>query len=179
MRNVYASILLCTVMLVLTGCGPHYPETYGVYADTNHGQIRLEGQQIHSAGTLMGAYFGIPRSSGPECTSLKGLIVYEKNLDPSTVGLSRLTFLKNGEVGMGLFRQRIGINLWVPENNEPELDVKPVDGRPDMYIFTPRTPLTNGFYALHLGAFRGDVSGAVRVFDIVVGPAGDYQPATK
>lgn len=178
-RNVCASILLCIVMLALTGCGPHYPEMYGVYADTNHGQIRLEGQQIRSAGTFMGAYFGLPRSSGPECISLKDLIVYEKNLDPSTVGLSRLTFLKDGVVGMAPFQQRIRINLWVPENNGPELDVKPVDGRSDMYVFTPREPLTNGFYALHLGPFRGDVSGEVRVFDIVVGSPGDYQPTTK
>jgi hypothetical protein len=169
------SVHLLLLSVFVTGCRAHMPDAYGIYADTNHGQISLPGQPIVGAGNFMSAYFGVRGPSGPECRSLEDFIVYKKDVDPEALGLSKLDFLREGPVAGFLgAQQKIHVNLWVPESHAIEVDVKPVEDHRDMYIVKPRQKLDRGFYVLHVGPFRGDISTEVRVFDIVVGSASDY-----
>jgi len=166
---------LLLILAFIAGCRARMPDSYGIYADTNHGQISLPGQPILGVGNFMSAYFGLKGPSGPECHSIQDFIVYKKDVDPEALALSRLDFLREGAIS-GFFgsQQKIQVNLWVPENQAIEVDVKPVEDHRDMYIVKPRKPLDQGFYVLHVGPFRGDISTEVRVYDIVVGSASDY-----
>lgn len=172
---VNRTVHLLVASAFLVGCHAHMPDSYGIYADTNHGQISLPGQPILASGNFMSAYFGLRGPSGPECSNLQDFIVYKKDVDPETLKLSKLDFLREGAVSGFLgAQQRIKVNLWVPENQAIDIDVKPIEEHRDMYIVKPRTPLGTGFYVLHIGPFRGDISTEVRVYDIVVGNANDF-----
>lgn len=168
-------VQLLLISALIAGCHTHMPDSYGIYADTNHGQISLPGQPILGVGNFMSAYFGLRGPSGPECHNFQDFIVYKKDVDPGALELSKLDFLRDGAVSGFLgSQQKIQVNLWVPETQPIEVDVKPVEDHRDMYIVKPRKPLDQGFYVLHVGPFRGDISTEVRVYDIVVGSASDY-----
>ena len=170
-RAVYMLLL----SIFISGCHAHMPDSYGIYADTNHGQIPLPGQPIQAAGNFMSAYSGIKGPSGTECRNLQDFIVYKKNVDPGTLEISKMDFLRDGMVSGFLgSQQKIQVNLWVPEVQAIDVEVKPVEEHQDMYVVRPRKALEKGFYALHIGQFRGDISTEVRVYDIVVGSASDF-----
>jgi hypothetical protein len=172
---VKRTVHLLLISAFIAGCHAHMPDSYGIYADTNHGQISLPGQPILGAGSFISAYFGLRGPSGPESQDLQDFIVYKKDVDPGTLGLSKLDFLREGAVSDFLgSQQKIQVNLWVPEDRAIDVDVKPVEEHRDMYIVKPRKPLDRGFYVLHIGPFRGDISTEVRVYDIVVGNANDF-----
>jgi hypothetical protein len=158
------------------GCGNHFPDAYGVYANTNHGQVTLAGQPIKAVGNLMSSYFGVAGPSGPECSSLKEFIVYKKDVDPNSLSVVRLQFLRDGTIAgtFGFGQAHVMVNLWVPDRDHIDVEVEPVQGKQDMYVVKPRSPLEKGFYALTIGKFQGDIGSEVRIYDLAVGSASNY-----
>jgi hypothetical protein len=176
MSLVGLNSLAALVFLLVLGCGKSLPDAYGVYANTNHGQLVLAGQPIRSVGNLMSSYFGVAGPSGPECSSVKEFIVYKKDIDPNSLRVVRLQFLRDGAVAgiFGLGQSNVSINLWVPNRDHVDVEVKPVQGKQDMYLVKPRSPLEKGFYALTTGQFQGDIGSEVRVYDLVIGSVNDF-----
>jgi hypothetical protein len=172
-------IFILSALLAILGCGKKLPDAYGVYADTNHGQIVLPGQATRVAGTLLSPMPGLDGPSGPECSSLNDLIVYQKDVPPEAFGIVKLQFAGNADIP-SIFGAPVHtrINLWMPKDRV-EFDVKPMDKRPDMYVVSPRTPLAKGFYALYIGSFGGDMGMGGRVYDIAVGSVSDFPSAAN
>ena len=173
------SVVILSALLAILGCGKKLPDAYGVYADTNSGQIVLPGQATRVAGTLLSPMPGLDGPSGPECSSLNDLIVFQKDVPPDAFGIVKLQFAGSTDVP-SIFGAPVHtrINLWMPKERV-EFDVKPVDKHPDMYVVSPRTPLTKGFYALYIGSFGGDMGMGARVYDIVVGSVSDFPSAAN
>ncbi|MGO8757738.1 MAG: hypothetical protein ACLQG3_06400 [Terracidiphilus sp.] len=175
-RISYFSLPILFLLLPVLGCGKKLPDAYGIYADTNHGLILLQGQGVHAAGNLMSYYSGLPGPSGTACDSLNGFIVYEKDIDPNSIGLVKLQFLREGNISslMGFGATRVEVNLWVPIKDHIDLAVEPVERRRDMYLVSPRATLEKGFYALYIGQFGAEIGSERHVYDVVVGSAGDF-----
>ncbi|GEM_PF-4615673 len=169
------AILLASVTLV--GCGKSLPEAYGIYADTDRGQFLLKRQDLQTAGNIMSFFAGLTSPSGTECGSLKQFIVYEKDVSPDSVGLVQLQFLKEGNVSAIFGSQHTTVNLYVPNRDRIDIDIKPVEQRRDMYLISPRQPLPKGFYALYLGKFGVEIGTQSRVYDLVVGSVKDFPSA--
>jgi len=167
-RYLAYAVILSTLLLNL-GCSRSLPETYGIYADTNHGRILLQSHGVQRVGNIFSYFSGLNGPQGPECNSIKDFIVYEKDISPSSLKLVKLTFLKEGQLSGFGATTRVRVNLWVPGNDNFEFDVKPVEEHRDMYIMVPRSPLDRGFYALSIGRFVDN-----NVYDFVVGRASDF-----
>ncbi len=172
-RDLAFAIILSTILPTLS-CTRSFPDAYGFYADTNHGRLLLQSHGVQRVGNMMSYFAGLNSPQGPECSSVKDFIVYEKDVNPNSVQLVRLSFLKEGRVSGFLNTTPVRVNLWVPENKNIEFDVKPVEDHRDMYIIVPRAPLDRGFYALYTGQFGGDVGSRNNVYDFVVGHASDF-----
>lgn len=166
--------LAVVIFLSVQGCGKSLPDAYGIYANTNHGRLQLSGQVVQRAGNIMSYYPGLIGPSGQECTSLSELIVYEKDVSPTSIGVVKLQFVKQASISNIFSATTVTVNLWVPTKDQVEVDVKPVERRQDMYILTPRHRLDNGFYAVYIGPFGGDLGTQNRVYDFVVGSAKDF-----
>ena len=80
MKLGFSFLLLVSGLLPMFGCGKSLPDAYGVYADTNHGQILLQGQGVHVVGNMLRPIPGLSGPSGPECGSVKEFVVYEKDV---------------------------------------------------------------------------------------------------
>ena len=174
MNRHWKFVLITIVLVSMLGCGRSLPDAYGIYAYTNHGMSKLEGQGVQRVGNMMSFFAGLKGPSGVECGSLKDLVVYEKDVSPSSIALVKLQFLPEGNIP-GIFNSsHVKVNLWVPNKDQVDLDVKPVEQRRDMYILTPRSPLDKGFYALYIGQFGGMIGEESRVYDFVVGSASDF-----
>jgi hypothetical protein len=175
-KTFFSTLIMSAFLLFVLGCGKKLPDAYGMYADTNKGQLRLDGQGVLAAGNMMSYFAGVKGPSGAECDSLDDLIVYEKDVDPKSIRLVKLQFLKEGNVSafIGFGATRIRVNLWVPDKDLIDVDVKPVETKRDMYILSPRTHLVKGFYALYIGQFGGGLGSQSRVYDFVVGSVSDY-----
>jgi hypothetical protein len=178
MNRSGAYSLVTAFLVSVLGCGRSLPDAYGIYANTNHGSIQLKGEGVQLVGNMMSYYSGLAGPSGVECASLKDLIVYEKDVSPASIGLVKLDFLKEGKVSTIFSATPVRVNLWVPNKDQVELDVKPVESRRDMYIISPRSRLEKGFYALYIGRFGGDFGSDGHVYDFVVGSASDYPSYT-
>jgi hypothetical protein len=173
--NPYCFIL--AILLPMLGCSKKLPDAYGLYADTNRGQILLSGQVTRVAGTYLSPIQGVDGPSGAECRSLKDFIVYQKDVQPSAIGISQMQFYRYVNVPNILGGSiRTQINLWLPQNRI-DVEVRPVEQRPDMYIIVPKVPLEKGFYTIYIGSFGGDMGFGSRVFDIVVGSYSDFPSA--
>ena len=166
-------ILTTATVLMLLGCGRSLPDSYGIYAETNHGRVLLEGQSIRVAGSMLTPIPGVIGPSGPECSSLRDFIVYKKDVRPDSIGVVRLDFRKDSDV-RGIFGvTHTKVNFWVPQQRV-DLEVKPVETRRDMYLIVPKQELKNGFYAVYIGSFGGEFGMGGWVYDLVVGSAKDF-----
>ncbi len=172
-RSIVAFLAVLCLGIGLS-CGPSLPDSYGIYANTNRGRLRLEGEGILARGSLFSAVAGLKGPTGVECGSLESFIVYRKDVTPDAIAVSRLEFEGVVPVRGPFGESRELINLWVPKARV-EIDVKPVEGHSDMYLAIPREPLPKGFYTLHLGRFGSElpIMGGV-AYDIVVGAARDF-----
>jgi hypothetical protein len=76
-----------------------------------------------------------------------------------------------------LSKSTVAVNLWAAAENM-EFDVAPIDGEKDMYRLTPKSPLADGFYALHFGGMENqstlEASMGSVAYDFVVGNIDDY-----
>lgn len=168
-------LLLFLLMLVaLNGCSSSLPESYGIYANTDRGRLRLGSNQVAIRGILFSQIPGLNKPSGIECGSLTSFVVYLKNILPTSIRVSKLEFQGRESASGSPGGSHEPVNLWVP--TQPiEIDIKPVEGHADMYIVAPRSPVSKGFYALYIGAFGGDIPfEAGEVYDIVVGNVKDF-----
>lgn len=153
------------------------PENYGIYANTDNGLIVLAEQKVQSRGNLLQVISGIKGASGAECSTLINFIVFEKDINPKYILLSKLYFEESGSVRNLLGNDLVQVNLWVKEKGIP-FDVAPLERKKDMYRITPKEKLTEGFYALHFGGLdRKDMLEASIgnvVYDIVIGNKNNY-----
>jgi hypothetical protein len=173
-KAAYAPLSLVIVVLTVLGCGKKLPDSYGIYADTNHGQLLLPGQKVKRVGDFLASASGLDGPSGAECRSLKDFIVYGKDASPDSIHLVRLEFARDATVPV-IFGASVQTraNLWLP-NRHIDVEVRPVEARPDMYIVAPRTPLDKGFYALYMESAGGGLGTDGRVYDIAIGSINDF-----
>jgi hypothetical protein len=177
MNKNAAWIILGLLTLALWGCGQKLPESYGVYSDTDKGLIALQSQKILFSGNLMNAITGIKNASGAECNSINHFIVYEKDMNPEAITLSRLEFKKGDSVQSPFGSNYVTINLWVSAR-KIDVDKSPITEKPGMYKLTFKTKLEPGFYAIHYGGLNQistiEASAGNFAYDIVIGKASDY-----
>lgn len=140
--------------VIFLGCSEKLPENYGIYANTDNGLITLKSQKVSFVGNLFMSITGLKSASGTQFNSIKNFIVFEKDINPKHIRISRLEFKKGANVetpfGGSTYWE---LKLWTVASNI-EFDTSPVKDRKDMYKLTPKTPLTNGFYALHFGGLE-------------------------
>ncbi|MCX5814568.1 MAG: hypothetical protein NT178_18800 [Proteobacteria bacterium] len=173
------SCIILTFAMLLVACSQNLPENYGIYAYTDKERVRLEGHKIMLAGNLMESIAGLKGASGTGHKSVKYLIVFEKDINPKSIGLAKLGFVKGSSVQNIFGRTHVEVNLWSAVSNI-EFDVAPISGKKDMYKITPKANLTEGFHALHFGGMGRtatlDAMGMSNVaFDFVIGDSDNYQ----
>lgn len=151
----------CVFCVVLSGCSrsesDKYPEAYGVYA-----LLGREWVELRDPLTTVG--IDLP----PDVKFL----VHDKRLSLQTDGgfkLSREVYVRNliSQDPGGGDRKEKPENAWQLFGGDPiATHVLPVDGKPEMVIIRPRTPLPQGVYHLSvLGQTRESISvGAPAVF---------------
>lgn len=176
----YLKYLLAIIAIsFILGCSEKLPENYGIYASTENGLITLKNQKVSFVGNLFMSITGLKSASGAQFNSIKNFIVFEKDINPKHIRISRLEFKKGANVetpfGGSTYWE---LKLWTVASNI-DFDTAPVKDKKDMYKLTPKTPLTNGFYALHFGGLEnkstieatlGDVA-----YDFVIGKLEDVK----
>ena len=167
--------LLMILTIPLSACqSTKVPDAYGIYANTDGGQIQLKGQQIQLKGNLLSFVSGLTGPSGIECGSLDSFIVFLKGADPSNIRVTRLDFTPTANVRELFGQQNVAVQLWMPKE-DIELDISPIQKHDDMYVIKPKRALGKGFYALYFGRFAADIpTERPVVYDIVVGSAKDF-----
>jgi|ERR1700687_1198386 len=168
-------VLLCAGLG--SACGPSLPDSYGIYANTTSGRIRLVGQSAAVGGSMLNPVLGVKEPSGGECEGLKSFFVYQQGITSRGIEVSRLEFVGvTAAPALGRFfgQAQQEVNLWVPRT-AVEIDIEPVSNHADMYLVTPRKALGKGFYALFVeGMGATDPSRGGVLFDVVVGKKEDF-----
>lgn len=176
MRFIKFTLIAISLLLIIS-CSQNLPENYGFYANTDEGRIILNGQKINFRGNLMESITGLIGASGVQCDSIKNFIVFEKDIDPKSLILSRLEFKRRGSVQNIMSRSNVEVNLWVASKSI-DIDIAPVKGRKDMYKITPNIQLPKGFYAIHFGGLsnRSTIEASMGniAYDFVIGSVDDY-----
>ena len=145
------SFLSIFIILFFISCGEHLPESYGIYAVSSNNLQQLKPQATFVRGNLMESLSGLKGSSGNMLDKLKYIIVFEKDMIPSDIKLSKLIFKNGGNVDNLFGSSYVDINLWLSVK-EIEINIAPLDGKKDMYKIIPVQPIDTGFYALHFGS---------------------------
>lgn len=171
-------LFLILFLTFVASCSQNLPENYGIYAYTDKGKITLSGQKIHFTGNLLQSITGLKGASGVKCNSIKNFIVFEQDINPKSIKISKLEFKKGGYVQNIFNKTYVDVNLWTVAKNI-NFDVAPISGKKDMYRLTTKENLSEGFYALHFGGLEATeiieaVSGNI-AYDIVIGKIEDYQ----
>lgn len=165
-------------MLYAASCGQNLPESYGLYAYSDKGRIPLNGQKVLFAGNLFQSITGLKGASGAGYNSISHFIVFEEDINPKWINLTKLQFKKGGYVQNILGNTYVNVNLWVPAKNI-DFEIAPIEGKKDMYKITPKEKLSEGFYAFHFGGLGStstiEASGGHTAFDFVIGNSEHYQ----
>ena len=141
---------LLMLLFVFSACKDKLPEFYGVYTLSEKSLNQVQPQKLILKGTCYLTFSGIENPKGSALTSVKSILVFEKNLDPKKLFLTKLAF-SSGQTAPDLRGDTyIDLNLWTAEKNI-EVNIAPVEGKTDMYRIIPVSPLQNGVYALHTG----------------------------
>lgn len=169
--------LLFIIIISLLSCSQNLPETYGIYAYTDKGRVALSGQKIYFAGNLMQSFTGLKGASGSGYSSIKYFIIFDKEINPKSIRLSKLAYKKGGNV-QGIWGDTyVDVNLW-SATKHIDIDIAPIDGKKDMYKLIPKEKLMEGFYALHFGGLENistiEASVGNTAFDFVIGKNDDY-----
>lgn len=170
--QLLAQVVLALGLTATIGCSRSYPDAYGIYADTDRGQLSLHARRMQIAGNMMSMdYFaGMNAPEGPECSSAKDFIVYKRDIDLSSLRLVKMAFVTEGRLRATTVR----VNLWVPDFNAIEFDVKPVEEHRDMYVVVAKKPLDRGFYGLCVGRCDGNMGAESNLYDLVIGRSSDF-----
>lgn len=178
MNNIKSIFCVILMFLSLAACSQNLPENYGIYAYTDKGRVALTGQRIFFSGNLFQSIAGLKGATGSGYNSVKHFIVFEKDINPKSINITKLEFKKGGSVQNIIGSSYVEVNLWVPAKNA-DFDIAPIDGKKDMYKLTPKEKLTVGFYALHFGGLGNtstiEASLGNMAYDFVVGNSEDYQ----
>jgi len=173
--SIFTFIVLFAVLVA--SCSQNLPEYYGIYAYTDEGKIILSGQKILFSGNVFNAITGLKGPSGIECNTIKNFIVFEKDINPKIIKISKLEFKKGGDVQNIFGDNFVDANLWVA-SKEIDFDIAPIEGKKDMYRLTPKEKLSEGFYALHFGGLGKistiEASIGNMAYDFVIGNKNDY-----
>jgi hypothetical protein len=173
MRRFSVLLFICCLSTLIS-CGTRsVPEAYGIYAQSQKGLTRLEGQKITLKGNILKQIGGIEGPSGFECQRLKAFVVYEKGVSVDAIKVARLEFSGKAELPAGPFGTiAADMRIWVPVA-QVDFVVKPVNGKTDMYFIEPQRALEKGFYALYFNSFD-EWPSVTLAYDVVVGKAGDF-----
>jgi hypothetical protein len=170
--RIAGSLIALWAMIFIIGCGQNLPENYGVYAYGDKGRVALMGQDILFKGNLFQSITGLKSSSGYGFKSVTHLIVFEKDLNPKSIGLVQLGLRKTGSVSDPFGNTLIKLDFYVAQN-KIEFEVAPMNDKRDMYKITPKKRLESGFYALHFGGLESmstiEASIGNKAYDFVIG----------
>ena len=144
-------ILLYILLFLLSSCSEQVPNNFGIYISSNKELINLNLQKAYIKGNLIESISGLNGSSGACFNKFDYLIVFEQNLNPSDIKISKLEFKKGVTVKNIFGNSYVEVNLWTSEK-VIAINVEPVKGKKDMYKIYSTTQLDTGFYALHFGA---------------------------
>lgn len=143
-------VIVTTLILLLTSCGQHLPDNYGIYILSKHSLYTLKPQNTIINGNLLESISGLKKSSGSYYSNLEYIIVFEQNIKPEDIKVSQLEFKKGNYVRNLFGNSYVELNLYTSKKEIP-LNIAPIEGKKDMYKVTPTQPLDSGFYALHFG----------------------------
>lgn len=143
--------LFIYIILFFPSCKDRIPDNYGIYISSNNELITLKPQILIFHGNLMNSVSGLVSSSGSCFRKIDNIIVFEKDVNPRKLILSKLEFIKGAPIADLLGTSYIDVNLWTSEK-KIEFNISPVEGKKDMYKLTINEPLDSGFYALHFGS---------------------------
>ena len=143
---------ICLIIVLLYGysCKEKFPESYGIYTVSESKFYYIEPQKLTFKGNLFSSISGLKEATGINHNSVKELIVFEKDVNPKKIYLTKLRFQEGCEVQDLFDKLYIELKLWTADNNI-KIEIVPVDGKNDMYRIIPGSPLVDGFYALHFG----------------------------
>lgn len=163
--------ILFLVTLGLTACKEKLPEAYGIYAVTTDNFFSLEAQQVMFKGNLISSQCGLKEATGSCFSTINNLIVFEKDIKPKDIMLSKLHFREGASVHGIIGNSYVNVNLWCSEK-EIEIGIAPIEDKKDMYMVIPSQPLDSGFYAIHFGSLTNtetlNAFGKV-AYDFVIG----------
>ena len=165
------SFLAIFLLISFISCSEHLPESYGIFAVSNNNLQPLKPQPTFARGNLIESFSGVKGSSGNILDKLKYIIVFQKDVKPDDIKLSKLVLKKGGNVNDLFGSSYVDVNLWLSEK-EIEINIAPIDGKKDMYKIIPVQPIDTGFYALHFGSLsnRETYNAFNKVaFDFVIG----------
>lgn len=164
-------IFVFLLLTVLISCREPIPETYGVYVVNDDELTRIEAQETAVRGNLLNSISGVKAASGACFNQVTGLFVFEKDVDPNNIILSKLKFNEGTTLKNFWGNSFVRVNLWTSEE-AIDIGISPVQGNDDMYKIIPEKPLDSGFYALHFGCLTNKdtpVAFNKTAFDFVVG----------
>jgi len=143
-------LLVIFILLSVVSCKEKLPDSYGIYIVSNNEQNALVPQKLIFRGNMFSSISGLKEASGSCSSVINNLIVFQKDIKPNNIFLTKLKFQTTASVSNLLGNSYIDVNLWTADNNI-EIKIAPVDGKIDMYRIIPVSPLLNGFYAIHFG----------------------------
>ncbi|MCK9211505.1 MAG: hypothetical protein M0P61_11770 [Ignavibacteriaceae bacterium] len=177
--NMKKSIYLLFIVFLICSCGKKLPENYGIYVYSINDYHQLKPQNTFISGNLLQSISGIKGTSGAIYEKMDYLIIFEQNIKPDDIKISKLRFNRGGYVRNLFGESYTEVNLWTSER-ELTINIAPVEGKKDIYKVTTTQPLDKGFYAIHFGSLtnQNTYSALNKVaYDFVIGTNGeDYQP---
>ena len=169
--------MICTLAIVFWNCGEGeipVPEFYGAYFLSNGKLIEakdaFEENRLKTVGDLYSNKTGINQLSGISLAADDYIVIYDKNVSSlvSLLQLGKFKFIKELELGIWPNRKLYKMNYWIFEQDIP-MNIGPVKGQPDLYRMVPKTPLSDGVYAVYYNIESVMSSDKRLVLDFVVG----------
>lgn len=171
-------IIALILNLLITSSNQRLPENYGIYISSNHDLITLNPQKTLINGNLLESISGLKKSSGLFFQNFDYIIVFEQNINPEDIKISKLEFNKGSYVRNLFENSYVELNLYTSRREIP-LNIAPIESKKDMYKITTNKPLDSGFYALHFGCLTNQNTPEAFnkvAYDFVIGSSTDaYQ----
>lgn len=169
--------MICALAVVFWNCGEGeipVPEFYGAYFLSNGELIEAkdasEEKRLEMVGDRFSNKTGIKRLSSISLAANDYIVIYDKDASSlvSLLQLGKFKFVKELELGIWPNRQLYKTDMWILEKNVP-MNIGPLKGQPDLYRMVPKTPLSDGVYAVYYNIESVMSSDKRLVLDFVVG----------